>query len=1299
MDMIARLQRLCHVEIRRLVMIIGMVVAVILVFQSFVLPYGKTLSVSLADKGSMAPTVGNAITIINDSKSIKLDVALANDEKTKETYEDYDESLDVEKNLDDSFRKHKDGNLQNGSTFEKGVSYGNSSAEGYVTRTDDSSIKSEHRHLDNDQNTTGLTSGGVQNRPSNDSTDFSRVSSREVENLDSNSRTSKSLLTANLSLVGNVKQTSPTQPLNIGLPQAASIILNDKFTIADISMFKRLDRKQTSVSQMNSLLLQSQVSSRSVKPRWSSVRDRELLSAKLEIKNAPVLRDTSGLDASVFRNASTFIRSYKLMERILKIYIYKEGEKPVFHQPYMRGIYASEGWFMKLIEGNKKFTARDPKKAHLFYLPFSVKMLRFAQNFNKKDLQRHLKNYVDLIAGKYRFWNRTGGADHFLVACHDWAPELTKRHMRNCIRALCNANVAKGFKIGIDTTLPVTYIRSMESPQEEIGGRPPLERSTLAFFAGSMHGYLRPILVKFWENKEADMKIFGPMPRDIEGKRIYREHMKSSKYCICARGYEVHTPRVVEAIFYECVPVIIADNYVPPFFEVLNWDSFSVFVREKDIPNLRNILLSIPEEKYLLMQSRVKMVQKHFLWHKKPVKTEEGLKYIFALSEFPVMDLVYQFKRLFHNKTQRWLFVVGMVAVTHLLFQSLLLPYGKALQSLLPDDEVSIRGEISHPNLKSLTNFVMVRNPLTVNDSDFTSFNKFDGFLKPGDNSNGMKFIDIDTKNGSTFEEQVQDDFIELVTDRELDSDSTSDNVEDFHKSFAVDSVNNGENSSILELAGEAKLGLPLEQIVKPKGKFQTENILEQHTSQLPKGFGDAEISSSAVPQLRTEVLNANSSSDSVVLKTNLATSKNVSARIGTPGKKKMRCDMPPKSITLINEMDSILMRHRRSSRSMRPRWSSIRDREILAARTEIEKAPIALNDQELYAPLYRNVSMFKRSYELMDRILRVYVYKDGRKPIFHQPILKGLYASEGWFMKLMEGNKRFVVKDPRKAHLFYMPFSSRMLEYTLYVRNSHNRTNLRQYLKEYSEKIAAKYPYFNRTGGADHFLVACHDWAPYETRHHMEHCIKALCNADVTAGFKLGRDVSLPETYVRSARNPLRDLGGKPPSQRPILCFYAGNMHGYLRPILIKHWKDKDPDMKIFGPMPPGVASKMNYIQYMKSSKYCICPKGYEVNSPRVVEAIFYECVPVIISDNFVPPFFEVLNWGAFSVIIAESDIPNLKKILLSIPEQKYLQMQLAVRKVQRHFLWHAKPQKYDLFYMTLHSIWYNRVYQIKPR
>jgi hypothetical protein len=158
--------------------------------------------------------------------------------------------------------------------------------------------------------------------------------------------------------------------------------------------------------------------------------------------------------------------------------------------------------------------------------------------------------------------------------------------------------------------------------------------------------------------------------------------------------------------------------------------------------------------------------------------------------------------------------------------------------------------------------------------------------------------------------------------------------------------------------------------------------------------------------------------------------------------------------------------------------------------------------------------------------------------------------------------------------------------------------------------------------------------------------------------------------------------------------------MHGYLRPILLQHWENKDPDMKIFGRLPKVKGrGKMNYARYMKSSKYCICAKGYEVNSPRVVEAIFYECVPVIISDNFVPPFLEVLNWESFAVFVLEKDIPNLKKILLSIPAKKYRRMQMRVKRVQQHFLWHARPVKYDVFHMILHSIWYNRVFQMQPR
>lgn len=208
---------------------------------------------------------------------------------------------------------------------------------------------------------------------------------------------------------------------------------------------------------------------------------------------------------------------------------------------------------------------------------------------------------------------------------------------------------------------------------------------------------------------------------------------------------------------------------------------------------------------------------------------------------------------------------------------------------------------------------------------------------------------------------------------------------------------------------------------------------------------------------------------------------------------------------------------------------------------------------------------------------------------------------------------------------------------------------------------------------------------------------IKALCNADVSEGvFIRGKDVSLPETSIRNPRRPLRNIGGKPASQRTILAFFAGQMHGRVRPILLQHWHGRDDDMKIYGPLPKGIARKMSYAEHMKLSKYCICPMGYEVNSPRIVEAIYFECVPVIIADNFVLPFEEVLDWSAFSVVVAEKDIANLKEILLRIPLRQYITMQMNVKKLQKHFLWHSKPVKYDIFHMILHSIWFNRLKQI---
>jgi hypothetical protein len=65
-----------------------------------------------------------------------------------------------------------------------------------------------------------------------------------------------------------------------------------------------------------------------------------------------------------------------MMEKILNVYVYPDGEKPYFHEGPMGAIYASEGWFMKQMEDNKQFVTKDFRKAHVYYMPYIVYEMR-----------------------------------------------------------------------------------------------------------------------------------------------------------------------------------------------------------------------------------------------------------------------------------------------------------------------------------------------------------------------------------------------------------------------------------------------------------------------------------------------------------------------------------------------------------------------------------------------------------------------------------------------------------------------------------------------------------------------------------------------------------------------------------------------------------------------------------------------------------------------------------------------------------------------------------------------------------
>ena len=133
------------------------------------------------------------------------------------------------------------------------------------------------------------------------------------------------------------------------------------------------------------------------------------------------------------------------MEKRFKVFVYEEGEPPVFHNGFCRDIYSMEGIFINEMEMNDKFITRDPEKAHVFFLSFSVAMMvHYVYVQDSRDyglLRTTVKDYINVLSEKYPYWNRSLGADHFILACHDWVNLSLAFFLKNLSTCILNFRV------------------------------------------------------------------------------------------------------------------------------------------------------------------------------------------------------------------------------------------------------------------------------------------------------------------------------------------------------------------------------------------------------------------------------------------------------------------------------------------------------------------------------------------------------------------------------------------------------------------------------------------------------------------------------------------------------------------------------------------------------------------------------------------------------------------------------------------------------------------------------------------
>ena len=119
------------------------------------------------------------------------------------------------------------------------------------------------------------------------------------------------------------------------------------------------------------------------------------------------------------------------------------------------------------------------------------------------------------------------------------------------------------------------------------------------------------------------------------------------------------------------------------------------------------------------------------------------------------------------------------------------------------------------------------------------------------------------------------------------------------------------------------------------------------------------------------------------------------------------------------------------------------------------------------------------------------------------------------------------------------------------------------------------------------------------------------------------------------------------------------------------------------------GQAYGQEYVNAFYVSKFCLVVRGRTVWTRRFTEVFQYNCIPVIVSDGYLPPFSNVFDWTSFSLRIAESDIFKLPQILENVSEKIWYKMQSQMDIVKHHFLYNDPPKIGDAFYIALYEIW----------
>ncbi|XP_075674910.1 putative glycosyltransferase At5g25310 [Castanea sativa] len=254
--------------------------------------------------------------------------------------------------------------------------------------------------------------------------------------------------------------------------------------------------------------------------------------------------------------SENFTTNYYQMERIFKVYMYPEDE--VLNKYYQNG---SEGYFFKNIK-DSQFRTTIAQEAHLFFIPIRTHQMH-NMGTSIEEMAIVVQNYFQSLITENPYWNKSQGADHFFINCHEIGVMATKGLplMKNAIQVVCTSLDALEFNPLKDIIIPAQD----------------LEPSTTT-------------------------------------RKVVRDSELDRNYCSCQLS-PFRAACMVESILEECVPAVVSFlNLDLPFNDTLDWTRFSIIGRTKDV--------HLNGEKLNKLHNNLLEIRKHFQWNSPPVRLD-----------------------------------------------------------------------------------------------------------------------------------------------------------------------------------------------------------------------------------------------------------------------------------------------------------------------------------------------------------------------------------------------------------------------------------------------------------------------------------------------------------------------------------------------------------------------------------------------------------------------------------------------------------------------------------------------------